>query len=149
MVGVLSAIENTIEWITGDSADFRNGKMITMTREERQERRMREIEKQRQARERKRSGQATSVADGPPSVYRLPLPLPGSPGEEHITPLTQVIEEEKEKKAPSLERAGRGGATLITSGDAEDTAQRLPRRRQFGLSAPDDDGEEEAGDEGI
>lgn len=149
MVGILSAIENTIEWITGDSADFRNGKMITMTREERQSRRMREIEKQRQARERKRSRQGEATPEGPPSIYRLPLPLPGSPGDHPITALTQVMDDQPEKPAPTLERAGRGGASLITGQANEDPEQRLPGRRQFGLPSPpsqadgDDDDEED------
>lgn len=133
MVGVLSAIENTIEWITGDSADFQNGKMIVMTREERQSRRLREIERQRQTRERKRSRQREAATEGPPSIYRTPLPLPGPPGDVPVTALTQVIDDKPEAKPPSLERAGRGGASLITGQSDE---QRLPSQRQPGLPAP-------------
>ena len=135
MVGVLSAIENTIEWITGDSADFRNGKMIVMTREERQSRRMREIEKQRQARERKRAKQGEAITEGPPSIYRMPLPVPGSPGDVEITPIQMVVDDKNKKKTPSLERAGRAGASLITGKSDENPEQRLPTRLSPSLPA--------------
>jgi hypothetical protein len=123
MVGVLSVIENTIEFITGDSADFRNGKMITMTREERMTSRMREIEKQRQARERKRSGRRAEEI-GPPSIYKQPLPLlPGAPGDEAVTPLQKVIPKDE---PPTLKsRSSRAGADLI-EGKLSDDQRQLP-----------------------
>jgi len=142
MVGVLSAIENTIEWITGDSADFRNGKMITMTREERMDRRMREIEKQRQARERRKRDTITD-ASGPPSIYRKPLPVPGGPGDVHVTPIQRIVEEkqaEDEKKAaPSSER---GGASLIPGKLEGDEGRQIPSsgtRPQLAASNQDEE----------
>lgn len=121
-IGVLAAIENTIELITGDSADFRDGKMITMTREERISQRMKEIERQRKARERSRTEQA--VPAGPPSVYKLPLPLPGSPGEVQVTALQTVITDEK-LAPPQIARPERAGAALISGKLEGDEGRRL------------------------
>ncbi|MEL6148042.1 MAG: hypothetical protein AAFR56_00345, partial [Chloroflexota bacterium] len=118
VISLLSAIENTIEVITGDSADFKNGRMITMTREERLASRQKEIEKARAAREKRRAQQqATSrervpVAGGLPSIYRLPLPVPGPPGEVRVTAVQTVLVE-KETTPQLKNSSARAGATLI------------------------------------
>lgn len=135
VVGLLAIVENTIELITGDSADFRNGKMITMTREERMSARMREIERQRKARERRRTADRTAEPIGPPSIYKLPLPLPGDPGEVRVTSLQEVIMDKnagEKQLTPPTERPGRAGANLISGemrGDEE-------RQLSSGTSAP-------------
>ena len=77
--GVLGAIESTIERITGDSATFQNGKLIAMRREE--------ILKMREAQRAKQQKQLAAGKDQPktggtPSIYKLPLPIPGAPGKE-------------------------------------------------------------------
>lgn len=112
-VGLLSAVENTIEWVTGDSADFRNGKMVTMTREERLARRMREIEKQRQTREKNKQSQLDRKLIGPPSIYSHPFPILGEPGEVEVTPIQQFIVRDEKNKQLGTNRA-RAGADIIS-----------------------------------
>jgi hypothetical protein len=134
VVGILSVVENTIELITGDSADFRKGKMITMTREERMSARMREIERQRRARERRRSASQDATAAGPPSIYHMPLPLPGSPGDVPVTSLQQVMVEEEEAPSRPRERPERAGAPLI-HGEIKDDEERADETK---LPSPED-----------
>ncbi len=87
---ILATVENSIEYITGDSATFKNGKMIVMTREEA----IAEREKERKRAQRQRS-RKTPAETGPPSVYKLSLPIPGSPGDESVTSLpTALLEPE-------------------------------------------------------
>lgn len=81
MVMFLGTIEYTIERISGNSATFRKGKMITMTRAEA----LQEREKDRE-RERRRvtsKPQRNLAADlGIPTIYRLPFPVPSAPTKE-------------------------------------------------------------------
>ncbi|MBZ0303618.1 MAG: hypothetical protein K8J31_28015 [Anaerolineae bacterium] len=95
-VVVLGTIEAVIERITGDSAMFRRGKLIAMTRQEVQEMR------QRQNRRESRAIQTRTAARGSrtPSIYNRPLIIPGPPGEEPVTQSETVIVEMDEK--PSL-----------------------------------------------
>jgi hypothetical protein len=140
MVAVLATIEEVIERVTGDSADFRNGKMVVMTREERMERRMREIEKQRQAREKKRSA-AAALDSGPPSIYKRGLPLPGGPDDEYVTPIQRVMVADEQKPGLPGGREGRAGASVIPGQLGGDEGRRL----QGGNSSPQlPGGEEEA-----
>ncbi len=76
ITGVLGTIEAIIERITGDSATFQNGKLVAMTREEVQ----RQREQQRTKQERQRQQAQVRTAAGPPSIYKLPLPIPEAPG---------------------------------------------------------------------
>ena len=79
VTGVLGVIEAMIERITGDSATFQNGKLVAMTREEM----LRQREQQRAKQENASVKPAkTRAPAGPPSVYKLPLPIPGAPGRE-------------------------------------------------------------------
>ncbi|MAU11206.1 MAG: hypothetical protein CL607_15405 [Anaerolineaceae bacterium] len=82
MVLALGGIEYVVERVTGRSATFRRGKMITMTRVEAIEARDRERERQRaaQARRRAKAEQDAII----PSIYHLTLPVPGAPGDEPI-----------------------------------------------------------------
>jgi hypothetical protein len=82
VVAVLGTIEALIERITGHSATFKNGKMITMRREEL----LKQKEQDRTtARQQKKTTRAPAVQAGPPSIYKLPLPIPGAPGKEAVT----------------------------------------------------------------
>jgi hypothetical protein len=82
VVAVLGTIEAIIERITGHSATFKNGKMITMRREEL----LKQQEQERTAaRQQKKSTRTPAVQAGPPSIYKLPLPIPGAPGKEAVT----------------------------------------------------------------
>lgn len=133
VVGFLAVVENTIEIVTGDSADFRNGKLITMTREERIAQRRQEIERQRKAHARKResSRDAKTAPPQTPSIYRLPLPIPGEPGEVPITPLQRVmVEDDDGSKLPQLkERAGRAGADVVFGSLQGETRRQLQGER--------------------
>lgn len=88
--GVLAIIENTIEIVTGDSVTFKNGKMIGKRREEvineRREERLKEQKKREQERQKR---EQKALLSGAPSVYRLPLPIPGPPGAESTTLITE------------------------------------------------------------
>jgi hypothetical protein len=81
MVGILGTLEAIIERITGDSATFKNGKMITMRREELLKQRS---EAWTSVRDKKPAAISATVG-GPPSIYRFPLPIPGAPGKEPVT----------------------------------------------------------------
>jgi hypothetical protein len=95
-VAALGTVEAAIERITGDSATFKNGRMIVMRREEAIAQRKRERERQRARKETRRT---SAVATGPPSVYKLPLPIPGPPGQEPVTQhATSVITEGDEEQ---------------------------------------------------
>jgi hypothetical protein len=82
MVILLGAIESTIERITGHSATFQKGKMITMTREEVLKLKLEKQEKRLTTRSAPRRKTALS---NPASIYALELPIPGPPGQEPIT----------------------------------------------------------------
>lgn len=92
---ILSGIENTIEYITGDSATFRNGKLVAMRRSEIIA--MREQERQKAQKAKQAAKQKPALPAGPPSVYRLPLPVPGAPGE---IPALKVIQPEQPSLLP-------------------------------------------------
>ena len=82
MVIILGAIESAIERITGHSATFQKGKMITMTREEALKLKQETQEKRLATRSPSRR---RSTARDLVSVYALEFPIPGPPGQEPIT----------------------------------------------------------------
>ncbi len=105
-VALLSLIENTIEWITGDSATFKDGKMITMSRAEALAAKHQERQKKLKSRREQRRAPLTS---GPPSIYKIEFPIPDSPGEEEpiSQQATSIIEPTEDKlrvKPPSRQR---------------------------------------------
>ncbi|MBC8098719.1 MAG: hypothetical protein H7Y11_04710 [Armatimonadetes bacterium] len=79
-IALFSAIENSIERVTGDSATFKNGKLIAMRRAEIAALREQERQKTVKAAQQKKLPKA-ALAAGPPSIYRLALTIPGAPGE--------------------------------------------------------------------
>jgi len=83
-VAILGLLESTVEYITGDSATFKNGKMIVMTRAEAIEQRRKDRESARRQQQRSRQIPA-SVTSGPPSVYKIQFPIPGPPGKEQVS----------------------------------------------------------------
>lgn len=75
---VLGVIEQTIERVTGNSAEFVRGRLVAKTRAEILAER--QAERQRLARQREAAKQRTpDILDGLPSVYRLKFPIPGPP----------------------------------------------------------------------
>ena len=147
-VGILAVIENMIEFVTGDSATFKNGKMIVMRREEviaqrRQERRRRRARQRRQA--------ASSNAGPTLSVYALSFPVPGPPGDEPVTAgATSILEpadSPRLSQGPRI-RPPRDTPTLITppgepTRDQEQargvSAQQPSRQARRQLPAPAND----------
>ena len=84
MVAVLGTIEAVIERITGDSATFENGKMVTMSRAELLEKR---------AKDREKAARRGTAAAPQLSIYQFPLPIPGPPGKEAPTPAFEITRE--------------------------------------------------------
>jgi hypothetical protein len=127
-VSALGTLEAAIERVTGDSATFKNGKMIVMRREEVIAQRKRERERQRARKETRRT---SAVAAGPPSVYKLPLPIPGPPGQEPVTQQASGIisEGEDEQVRPTQQPLQLGSRPQriepqVITGSAERTRPR-------------------------
>lgn len=71
---VLGLVESIIEFVTGSSATYQNGKLVALTREQVRQQRA----SQRLQAERKAKAEKTQVSYK--TVYDLPLPLPPAPG---------------------------------------------------------------------
>jgi hypothetical protein len=151
-VAILGTIEAAIERVTGDSATFRSGKMIVMSRAEAIAFRKQERERQRTREAQRRT---TAAPSGPPSVYKLPLPVPGPPGQEPVTQsLTAVIEPEaQDERAEIPARPRRVEPEMITGRASERTEREdeepeesveitFPARHPIGRSTDDDNDEE-------
>ena len=80
-VMVLGAIEAVIERLSGHSATFEDGRMITLTRQQALARKAAE-KRQRQA---ARSVPSDKTAAAVASIYMLKLPIPGPPGQEPVS----------------------------------------------------------------
>ncbi len=91
VTGVLGSIEALIERITGASATFQNGKLIALTREEM----LRQREQQRAKEQRQKQAAKTRAPAGPPSFYKLPLPIPAAPDKD----LAEAITVRREDKS--------------------------------------------------
>ena len=137
MTGVLGLIESIIERVTGDSATFVKGKLVAMTREEILAQRAKEAEQARKARVQAKEPTA-SAPSGPPSVYKLSLPIPGPPGKEAVSQSERVIiETEKpptlQPGAPRDDRAGPAVITGAVTGKLPEPSSPTPKP---GLSSP-------------
>lgn len=113
VVLVLGTIEAIIERITGHSATFKRGKMITMTREEAIEERQKERDRERRRIEREKSRREADAAYA--SIYTIVFPVPDAPGNVPITQPEQLIlglEGEHEEEKPSLDRPRRSADTI-------------------------------------
>lgn len=93
-VVILGTIEAIIERVTGDSAMFRRGKLVAMTRQEIIEMR------QRQSRRDARALPSRAPRESSrPSIYSRTLLIPGPPGDEAVTQSETIIVEPEEKPA--------------------------------------------------
>jgi hypothetical protein len=120
VTGVLGTLEAIIERVTGHSATFQNGKLVALTKEDVQ--RLREQHRAKQEKERERQRQAAKAPRtpaGPPSFYKLPLPIPGAPGKEAVQP--SAIASPASRPTPSFPSmsptppsSGRAGPAVIT-----------------------------------
>jgi hypothetical protein len=88
-VAILGTIEALVERVTGNSATFKDNKMITMTRAELLQKREEAFQEER------RRLNAPSAKPALPaailSIYALPLPIPGAPGKEPVRQDASVI----------------------------------------------------------
>ena len=80
-VAVLGAIEAVIERISGHSATFEEGRMITLTRQQAVARK----EAERRQRQADRSVTSDKTEAAVTSIYMLKLPIPGPPGQEPVS----------------------------------------------------------------
>ena len=106
-VGILGTIEAVIERITGDSATFRRGKHVAITREEISE--MRQRQRRREARALQSRNETKKELL---SIYNRELSIPGGPGTEPVTKSETLILDE-EKPPPPTHPAGGVGAPII------------------------------------
>ena len=118
MVAVLGTMEAIIERVTGDSATFENGKMITLRRSELIARRQQALAVKPQS----KSQRTAPAASGPPSVYKLNFPIPGAPGKEAVTPSPQIVISKETKPALPSQPDSRSGPAVITG----TVTERLP-----------------------
>ncbi len=109
MVAVLGTMEAIIERITGDSATFENGKMVTMRRSELIARRQQALAVKPQ----QKAQRAAAAPVGPPSVYKLNFPIPGAPGKEAVTPSPQIVISQEPKPALTAQLDSRSGPAVI------------------------------------
>jgi len=84
-VACLGTLEALIERFTGDSATFEKGKLVAVTRRELLEQKRKQAARAAQARSR------PALEAGPPSIYRLPLPIPGPPGRETVSQSASAV----------------------------------------------------------
>ena len=79
-VAVLGAVEAVIERLSGHSATFEEGRMITLTRQQ-------ALERQAAARRQRQVDRSvpTDKAAAVTSIYMLKLPIPGPPGQEPVS----------------------------------------------------------------
>jgi hypothetical protein len=109
MVVVLGTMEAIIERITGDSATFENGKMITLRRSELHARRQQALAVKPQ----QKAQRVAAAPSGPPSVYKLAFPIPGAPGKEAVTPSPQIVISHETKSAIPPQHDSRSGPAVI------------------------------------
>jgi hypothetical protein len=145
-IAFLGGVEALVERGTGNSATFKNGKMITMKRSDLLAQRAQERQKQLTARTpsaQQRRGSALPARAGARSIYDLPLPIPGPPGAaEPVTQPRIAIIEVDEPEAPKPAEAPRRVEPAIISGRARDRADDdapmtpTPPSRQLVINAP-------------
>ena len=139
MVLALGILESIIERLTGHSATFVDGKLVTMTRQE-----ARNLQEKRKQQIPKRRPPAVQAKPETPirSIYALPLPIPGPPGEEPISKsVVAVLEMPPPPGRPKADarsvitRAGGGDPTIIEASPAASHGEG-PRRAKSHIEAP-------------
>lgn len=127
---ILAIIENSIEYITGNSATFKNGKMVAISLKEIREEQEKERKKQAQARQEKKK----QLPAGPPSIYSWTFTMPEGPSTESVTGITELIlpSETAQLNEPSITR---DAPTVVESTAKPDIRFNTSR------AIPDDDDE--------
>jgi hypothetical protein len=116
MVLALGTVEAVVERITGNSATFKKGKMITMTRAEALEQQRKDAERQRRQLTSPQPPRYVAANSGIPSIYRVIFNIPGAPGEEPISQPITALSGISEAKPAALPASGKAGAEVITTG---------------------------------
>ncbi|MCY4018403.1 MAG: hypothetical protein OXG39_03260 [Chloroflexi bacterium] len=125
MVLALGLLEAIIERVTGHSATFDDGKMITRTRQQ--------ALAERGDRERKRRSRRTRRAASKPqrpirSIYALPLPIPGPPGKEPVSKPVAAVLNVSPGVGPDLKSAPDHKPASIVTGDLIDKSRKSSSR---------------------
>jgi hypothetical protein len=120
-LAVLGTVEAVIERITGNSATFENGKMITLSRAELQERRIQAQVAAKRASTAEKHPQISATS----SVYQLPFPIPEPPGREAVTrtPNIVITNDDTPDAAPALGSARQ--APAVVSGKVTDSPPQI------------------------
>lgn len=146
-ITLLGTIESLIERVTGDSATFEKGKLVATTRQEILEQKRRQA-----ARKLAQRTKTRALPAGPPSVYNLPFPIPGTPDQESITQVTaQIIEPEVKPSLSSGMRDDRRGPDMIlgTASPREIEESVALEADAIGENEPDTELEEEGNETDI
>ncbi len=98
----LGALEALIERVSGKSAAFTDGKMITMSRQEAQEHKRIQTRKRMASRQRQQVSKRAEIIR---SVYDLKLPIPGPPGREPVSHSVVSVVTASESTANAFSRA--------------------------------------------
>ncbi len=125
MALALGSTEAIIERVTGHSATFDGGKMITRTRQQAlTERRDRKPE--RRSRPARRDA---SKAERPiRSIYALPLPIPGPPGKEPVSKPVAAVLNVSPGKGPDLTSAPDHKPASVVASDLMDKSRKFSPR---------------------
>lgn len=143
---VLALIENSIELVTGDSATFRNGKLVAVRRKDLIAQRAAEREKERKKREQREQRKQTPApalpasSSGTPSIYRFALPVPDAPD---MPPRVSILEKqtplfELDRPRPAVPKVIDADVDIRTLDD-EENAEPTPKPSVAPLILEDDD----------
>lgn len=115
VTGVLGTLEAIIERITGHSATFEKGKLVALTKEDIQKRRDQHRAKREKERQAAKAPKPVRAKAGPPSIYKLALPIPGAPSKEALEPaLVSSVEKAPSPTPAATTLTGRAGPAMIT-----------------------------------
>lgn len=123
MTAILGTIESVIERLTNRSATFKNGKMITMTREEALKTTSQERERERARQQKKLADRASTLT----SIYQLPFPIPGAPSIEAVSQTASAVVGIEEGQAAPLQP--RAPQIIQGEGSAAEPGRAEPRIR--------------------
>lgn len=90
-VAILGTIEALVERVTGNSATFKDNKMIVMTRAELLQQREEAFQSERKRLTASTSRKPALPAPTNQTIYSFPLPIPGTPGKEPVRQEGSVI----------------------------------------------------------
>ncbi len=125
MVLALGLIEAIIERVTGHSATFYEGKMITRTR---QQALTEHGDRERERRSRRTRRDASKAQRPIRSVYALPLPIPGPPGKEPVSKPVAAVLNVSPATDPDLKSVPDHKPAPVVANDRMDKSRKLSSR---------------------